>query len=101
MRQRRLFPLIFLACLFWLAWLYVLFAIDPNSQFSIFYFLLSIFGSLFFTLSLILKNTRRAFLISLGIVTFLVLRFLKLAHPLNLVLLLALLLTLEFSFLRR
>lgn len=82
-----------------LGWLTNAFAPDQRLIFILFFFII------FFTcLSLCLylfNNVRRSVLLSLGIIAFLLLRFLQLRHPLYLVLLLASLISLELYFQNR
>lgn len=93
MQRKKLFVPLFLAILSWGAWFLVVLKIPPAQNIYPLFFAFLLFA-LFSTLSLILKKSR-ALIFSLVIVIFLILRLLKMAHPLNLLLLLALLLVSE------
>jgi len=99
-RRKNFFPTLLLAIIFWIGWFYIVFSISPEDiTYYIphtIYFFLALFLALFLTLSLVLANTRRGFLATLGVIGFLILRLLDSAHYLNLILLGATLLSLEF-----
>jgi hypothetical protein len=102
MRRRKNFlPSFILAIFFWIICLFILIFISPNSNLAIFSFLFILFCSLFLTLALFLANTRRGFLFALGAVLFLILKWQKLAHVLNNLLLMAAILVLEIYFTKR
>lgn len=69
----------------------------PNFYFP---FFVNLFLALFFTLAIIFANSRRGFLISLGIVLFLILRLYGLGNLLNAILIGASVFTLEYYFTR-
>ncbi|MBI4100619.1 hypothetical protein HY439_02655 [Candidatus Microgenomates bacterium] len=97
-RRQKLGPKIFFALLFWLGWVYLVLRIPPDK-----FYLLVLFFFLFFiasglTFSLILKNRLYGFLFAAIITVFLLLRILKMANILNLVLLSSLGLTLILFF---
>ncbi|MDP3998608.1 MAG: hypothetical protein Q8P89_03265 [bacterium] len=94
MRRKKFIPKILLVFLFWGTLFYLVFQLPPDK-----FYHLAIFFPLFFlafglTLSLILNSKKYAFLLSLTLTIFLFLRFLKMANLLNIILLLALTLTL-------
>lgn len=100
MRRRKNFlPTLILAILFWLSWLYIIFFTSPeNTTYYVphtTYFFLALSFALILTLSLIFANTRRGFLTTLGIISFLILRMLNSAHYLNLALLAGILFSVE------
>ena len=106
MRRRKNFlPTLLLTTLFWLFWFYIFFFVSPqNTTYHIphiIYFFTTLFVALTLTLALLFGNTRRGFLITLGIIGFLILRMYDLAHYLNLVLLIGFLISLEFCFSKR
>lgn len=78
-----------------LGWFINSFPPETLWQFAAFYLLLG--SSLFFLFHFILVHTRRAFLISLSTIIFLLLRALNLRHPLYLVFLVICLLSIEYS----
>ncbi|MCL4382217.1 MAG: hypothetical protein M1575_00645 [Patescibacteria group bacterium] len=100
-KRQNFLPALIVALFFWASWLFVAIKISPTSFFSLFSFLFSLFMALFLTLSLLLGNSRRGLLLSLGIIIFLLLRFLKMAHFLNLTLLIGTLISLELYFKKR
>ena len=100
-KRQNFLPALIVALFFWASWFFVAIKISPTSFFSLFSFLFSLFMALFLTLSLLLGNSRRGLLLSLGIIIFLLLRFLKMAHFLNLTLLIGTLISLEFYFKKR
>jgi len=115
LKRRRNFLLTFILNLFlWLLWFDVVFNISPDQHFSffIFHFSFDIPFSLilfFFTLTLsltltlafIFSNTRKGFLTSLFITGFLLLRLIKQAYPLNILLLIGIIVCLELYFSRK
>ena len=100
-KRQNFLPALIVALFFWASWFFVAIKISPTSFFSLFSFLFSLFMALFLTLSLLLGNSRRGLLLSLGIIIFLLLRFLKMAHFLNLTLLIGTLISLELYFKKR
>jgi len=109
-RRQNLLPTLILAILFWLSWLYLLFFTSPEDSFdcslfvvrcSLILFFITLSCALTLTLALIFGNTRRGFLLTLGIIGFLILRMFDLAHYLNLALLIGILLSLEIYFSKR
>lgn len=101
MRKKRFLPVFFTGLVFWGAFLYLIFFLPPENNFLIFTFHFSLFWALFFSLALLFRNTRRGFLLATAIIIFLALRFLKQSHPLNLILLGGIILTLEIYFSRQ
>ncbi len=102
MRRRKNFlPTFILALFFWLVWLGVLLFFAPESLLVIAGFLLALFLALFLTFSLFLANSRRGFFVALGSALFLILRWQKIGHLLNIGLLLAVIFTLEIYFTKR
>ena len=98
-RRKNFFPTLLLAVIFWIGWLYIVFSVSPeNTTYHIPHticFFFALFLALFLTLSLVLANTRRGFLMTLGVIGFLILRLLDSAHYLNLILLAGILFSLE------
>ena len=101
-RKRKNFsPTFILTIFFWLIWLAVLLFFTPESLLVIAGFFLALFLALFFTFSLLLANSRRGFLIALGLILFLILRWQKMGHVLNSILLITTILVLETYFTKR
>jgi hypothetical protein len=98
--RRNFLPALILACLFWTALTLVIFNTSPEEKFSLLVFFCTLFGALTLTLALLFGNTRRAFLLTLGVIIFLVFRLLEMANTLNLILLFGTLLSLEIYFSR-
>ncbi len=88
-------PALLLALFFWVNVIFIVVYVSPSSVFAICYLLFAIFMALFLTLSLVLANSRRGFLLGVGVVVFLALRFFNIAHFLNLILLVGILISLE------
>lgn len=112
--RRNFLPTFILNVLLWLSFLYVVFKIPPDfhSQLLItnyqlliplgyLYFFLTLSLSLTLTLAFLFSNTRRGFFLNLFICGFLLLRLIKQAHFLNLILLGGILICLELCFSRR
>ena len=93
-------PALFLAVLFWISWLVIIFGFAPDLR-TYFPFFLSLFFALTLTLALILANTRQAFFVSAGVIAFLILRLFELANYLNLIFILSFFVSLEIYFSRR
>ncbi len=104
MRKRRLpqrenfLPTLLLAILTWLIWFYFFYFQTPETTLIIFLFYFSLFLSFFLTISLLLANSRRGFLAAMALITILLLRQFEQAHFLNLILVFALLSSIELYF---
>ncbi|PJE67308.1 hypothetical protein COU95_03115 [Candidatus Shapirobacteria bacterium CG10_big_fil_rev_8_21_14_0_10_40_9] len=99
-RRKNFLPTFLLTILFWLCWIYILLFTAPESNFLLFTFYFLLFLSLFLTFSLIFANSRRGFLLVLGITGVVFLQQIKLLNILNLILLLGILLSFELYFSR-
>ena len=103
-RRKNFFPTLILIIVFWTITIVIIGFTEPDlikdliipNSYLIFF--LSLFGALFFTLSILLVNSRRGFLISGGIILFLILRLYRLGNLLNLVLVGGLTLALDYYF---
>jgi hypothetical protein len=91
-------PTLLLAILAWLGWIYIVYFQAPESSYLIGIFYLFLFIALFLTVSLLLANSRRGFLSATALITFLLFRQFEQAHIINLVLVFALLLSIELYF---
>lgn len=100
-KNKNFLPTLLVALFSWLGLTLIILYASPTSLFLLTTFYLLLFMALFLTLSLLLGNSRRGFLISLGIIIFLLLRFLKMAYFLNLALLIGTLVSLELYFKKR
>jgi len=65
-----------------------------------FLFFLNLFLALFFTLAVFLANSRKGFIVTLGIIIFLILRLFGLGNLLNALLIIATIFSLEYYFTR-
>ena len=101
-KQRQNFLPTFLTSIFlWILICLILYLFPPNSSIIILIFLIILFFALFLSFSLFFANSRRGLFFSLFIIIFLILRLLKIGHPLNLLLLILIFLTLEIYFSKR
>lgn len=103
-KKRFFFTFIF-TVLSWGVWIYVLLSIPPeypnhflSIPLSYIFFFAPLFVSLFLTITLLLGNTRRGFLLSMGIIVLLILQLLKTVNFLTVGLLLASLLVFELYY---
>jgi len=104
-RRRKNFLLTFiLIVIFWAIFSFIIFFIEPEQVKNFIIpgaylpFFVNLFLALFFTLSIIFNNTSRGFLVSIGIILFLILRLHDLGNLLNVFLIVGLILALEFLF---
>lgn len=111
LHRRNFFPAFIFNCIFFIAMTIIVLFTQPDKKLTIkisstplvlpiniVLFFLSSFLFLAFTLSLLLANTRRGFLISLLINSILFLRLVKLAHWWNIVILIAIFIFVELYF---
>jgi hypothetical protein len=99
MRKRTNFlPTLLLTLLFFLILVYICFFIPPISTPVIIIFYLALFLFSFFLCSLLLLNSRRGFIISFGLIGLAVLQQFKLANPLNIFIVIALIIAAEIFF---
>ena len=94
-RRRNFFPTLILTLIFWLTTLLIIYFFDPSITGAVPLFFISLFISLFLTLSLIFANSRRGILFSSGIFIFIVLRYFGVGNVLNLILILAIITAFE------
>lgn len=86
---------------FWVGTGFIFFTLPPASLLIVGLFSISLFLALFFTLSLIIGNSKYGFLTSTGLIVIIVLRKLGQATALNLFLLLIIIITLNLLFKKR
>lgn len=100
-KRKNFLPTLLVALLFWLGLALLVIFTAPTSPLILTTFYLLLFISLFLTLSLLLANSRHGFLLTLGMVVFLLLRQLNIDYLLNLVLLAGILISLELYLRKR
>lgn len=109
-RRKTLIPTIFLAVLAWAGAGYLIYKTSPNAPLpisspfpipSVSVFFLLLFLACFLSFALVFNNTRRGFLVSVGLTALATLRLFHLFHPLYIILIIALLITTEIYFLKR
>ena len=98
--RRNYLPSLIVTIILWLLLIFVIYFIDPHTFGAIFLFFIVVFFAFLFTASIIFTNTRRGFLTTLGLVLFLFLRLIGIGHVLNLLLIAAIIATVEFYFSR-
>jgi len=96
--RKNFFPTLILISILWTTIFGVIFLLDPASSGAIPLFLLLVFITLTFTSAVVFANTRRGVFAALGITFFLILRYLGIGNVLNILLLAALLITVEVYF---
>jgi len=84
--RKNLFWFILLATALWLSLFGIVYLIEPSTIFIVPLFFIIMFVALLLSLSLLFSNTRRGILSSIGILAFLILRYLGVGNILNLVL---------------
>jgi hypothetical protein len=106
-QKKRFFFTFIFTILSWGIWMYVLLTVppeNPNNFLSIpvsyIFFFTPLFLSLFLTITFLLGNTRRGFLLSIGIIGLLILQLLKTVNFLTVGLLLAIFIVFELYFSR-
>lgn len=106
-RKKNFLPAFFLTILFWFLVGFFIIFVDPQviRDFplpgSYLPFFIILFLALLLTLTIILSNTRRGFLLSTGIIAFLYLQLFGLGHIVNLILISAFLVAIEFALYRK
>jgi len=103
-RRKNFFPTLILIFFFWTTLGLMVCFIEPETIKNILIpglylpFFLNLFLALFFTLAIIFINSKRGFLIALGITVFLILRLLTLGNILNAILITGLVFALDYYF---
>ena len=97
-RRKNFIPLVFLTIISWTATLYIVFFVDPVERGSLQLFFFSIFFSLLFTFFLIFTNKRRALVLAVSVIFFLILRYFGIGNIINIFLILGLVATAEMYF---
>lgn len=100
MIRRKTIPPIIIALLSWSAIGFVIFFLPPN-QFTLAIFHLVLILALFSLLSLPFGYNRHAFVFAIGISLFFLLRLWRMAHAVNIILLISIIATLEILWVKR
>ena len=99
-RRKNFLPTLIVTLLLWSLTFSLVYFIDPETALAVPGFFVLIFLSLLFTFSTIFASSRRGFLISFGIILFLILRYFGVGNILNFLLISGLLITAEIYFRR-
>ncbi len=91
-------PTFIITLLLWTGVFGIVYFIDPYEQGAVPLFFLIAFFALFFTLSIVLINSRRGFIISLATTVFIILRYFGLGNVLNLLLIAGIVIVIEIYF---
>jgi len=94
-RRKSFFPTLLLAILFWFGWGWLVYSTAPTNSFLLIAFFFLLFMAFFLTAALVFANSRRGFLIGVGIICFLIFRYYQIGNILNVALLLGIFLCLE------
>lgn len=86
LKRKNFLPSLLLAGGFWLAWGGVVWGVAPESFLALAGFYLTLAGAMFITSTLVLGRGRRGAIMTLGLISFLVLRQTKTGSLLNLIL---------------
>lgn len=97
---KRVNPAWILISFIWIAIIGLVYFIDPSTTGAVPLFFSLVISGLYLLFSLVLSNSRRGFIISLGITSFLILRYFGLGNFLNLILIAGVLIALEMYFLK-
>lgn len=95
-RKKNFLPGVLVSTVLLISWLVVFFLVPPEAAFAPVAFLLITFCFLFFVFSLLLENSRRGFLVAIGITFFLITRYFGIGNYLILVLIVGILFTIEY-----
>ncbi len=101
LKRKNFLPALVLTIILWVALAGVIVFIDPGVFGMVILFFVLSFAAVLFTISLILGDTRRGFVIAIATTLFLILRYFGIGNALNLVLILSLVLTTEIYFLKK
>ncbi len=99
-KRKNFLPTLIITTTLWLTIIALVYLVSPTNYTAVPLFFVFLFFALLFTFSLVLANARRGFIISVGIVFFLVLRYLGVGHVVNLLLITAVAITIEYYFSR-
>ncbi|HUS52148.1 MAG TPA: hypothetical protein VMX77_01630 [Candidatus Bathyarchaeia archaeon] len=99
--RKNFLPTLLLAVLFWLLWGGLVYFRGPENNLLLIVFFCLLFLASFLTSALILASSRQGFIIALGIICFLTLRFFQLGNILNLILMVGILISLNLYLAKR
>lgn len=91
-------PSLLAALFLWTAWLLVFLFFPPEAFLAPFLFLILTFFAVFLTSALLFANTRRGFLIGIGVLFLAILNYYKVGNYLNIILITGILLSVEYYF---
>ncbi len=103
-KRKNFLGTLILILLFWTLQVFMIFFVEPETiknlilPNSYFLFFLNLFLALFFTIAIILADSKHSLIITSGIIFYLVLQSQGLGNPLNLILILAAIIALEVYF---
>ena len=101
-RRKNFLVTFILIIVFWSTFAFLIFFIEPGQIKNLIIpgaylpFFINLFLAIFFTLSVVLNNSQRGLLISLGIIAFLILRLHDFGNLLNLILIIGLIVAIDF-----
>jgi bacteriorhodopsin len=96
--RKSFLPTFIITVILWLGVFGIIYFIDPHENGAIPLFFVAILFALFFTLSIVLINSRRGFISALAITLFIVLRYFGLGNLLNFLLLAGISIAMELYF---
>jgi hypothetical protein len=97
-RRKNFLPTLLVIILLWAALVFEIFFIDPSSFGAIPLFFALFFLALLFTLSTLILNTRRGFIISFAALVFVILRYFGVGNIVNFLLLSGIVIAIEVYF---
>ncbi len=100
-RRKNFLPALLLAVLFWLLWGGLVYFTAPTNYLLLITFYLLLFLAVFLTSGLVFANSRQGFVVALGIICFLLLRYHQLGNVLNIILLVGILISLSLYMAKR
>jgi hypothetical protein len=100
-KRRNFLPTLLLAFLFWMLWGGLIYYLAPVNYLNLIVFFFLLFMASFFTLALLLANSRQGLIVAIGITGFFLLRYHQLGNPLNLILLGGILISLNLYLAKR
>lgn len=97
-KRKNFLPTLIITFLLWGVFSFIVYFVDPGSFGSILLFFFVLWFCFLFTFSILLANTRRGFIASLGLIIFLLLRFFGIGNLLNFLLISSVAVSIEFYF---
>ena len=99
-KRKNFLPTLIITATLWLTIFALIYLVSPTNYAAVPLFFVFLFFALLLTFSLVLANARRGLIMSVGIIFFLVLRYLGVGHVVNLLLIAAVAITIEYYFSR-